>query len=62
MCYIPSRRVLQEEGYEAVESMIYYGQPGRFAESVEEKIFAAIRRVMERVGAEPPTPRAASSK
>jgi len=28
MCYIPSRRVLQEGGYEAVENTIYYGQPG----------------------------------
>ena len=62
MCYIPSRRVLQEEGYEAVESMIYYGQPGRFAESVEEKIFAAIRRVMEKAGADRSTPRAASNR
>jgi hypothetical protein len=51
MCYIPSRRVLQEKGYEAVESMIYYGQPGPFADSVEDEVFAAIRRVMERVGA-----------
>ena len=44
MCYIPSRRVLREGGYEAVESMIYYGQPGPFAESVEEDIFHAIVR------------------
>ncbi|MHB1306623.1 MAG: neutral/alkaline non-lysosomal ceramidase N-terminal domain-containing protein [Limisphaerales bacterium] len=50
-CYIPSRRVLREGGYEAVESMIYYGQPGPFAESVEEVIHAAIRRVMTQVGA-----------
>jgi len=51
MCYIPSRRVLGEGGYEAVESMIYYGQPGPFADSVEERILGAIRRVMARVGA-----------
>ncbi len=38
-------------GYEAVDSMIYYGQPGPFAESVEEKIFDAIRRVLRGVGA-----------
>lgn len=60
MCYIPSRRVLREEGYEAVESMIYYGQPGRFAESVEETIFATIRRVMEKAGADRSNPSAAS--
>ena len=48
-CYIPSLRVLREGGYEANESMIYYGQPGPFAESVEETIFTAIRDVMVRV-------------
>jgi neutral ceramidase len=51
MCYIPSRRVLREGGYEAADSMIYYGQPGSFAESVEETISAAVHRVMKRVGA-----------
>ncbi len=50
MGYIPSRRVLQEGGYEAVDSMIYYGQPGPFTESVEDTVFAAVRRVVERVG------------
>ncbi len=53
MCYIPSRRVLKEGGYEAVESMIYYGQPGPFADDVEERIFAAVGRVMKRVGLAP---------
>lgn len=51
MCYIPSRRVLLEGGYEPLDSMIYYGQPGPFAESVEEKIFAAIHDVMRQAGA-----------
>jgi neutral ceramidase len=50
MGYIPSRRVLQEGGYEAVDNMIYYGQPGPFAESLEEAIFAAVRRVAGAVG------------
>ena len=49
-CYIPSLRVLREGGYEAVDSMIYYGQPGPFAEDVEESVFAAVGRVMKRVG------------
>ena len=48
-CYIPSRRVLKEGGYEANDSMIYYGQPGPFADDVEEIVFAAVRRVMKRV-------------
>lgn len=50
MCYIPSARVLREGGYEAVDSMFYYAQPGPFAEDVEERVFAAIRRVMKSVG------------
>lgn len=50
-CYIPSLRVLREGGYEPVDSMIYYGQPGPFAESVEESVFAAVRQVMAQVGA-----------
>lgn len=51
MCYIPSKRVLLEGGYEADSSMIYYGQPGPFAEKVEEVLFSTIRQVMRRAGA-----------
>lgn len=36
--YIPSRRVLEEGGYEAADAMIYYVQPGPFAPSIEETI------------------------
>jgi hypothetical protein len=50
MCYIPSKRVLAEGGYEAVDSMVYYGQPGPFTPEVEDTIFEAIHRVMKRVG------------
>ncbi|HSD65127.1 MAG TPA: hypothetical protein VLF95_00415, partial [Vicinamibacteria bacterium] len=50
MGYIPSLRVQREGGYEAVDNLIYYGQPGPFAESVEETVFAAVRRVAGRVG------------
>lgn len=46
-CYIPSLRILQEGGYEADSSMVYYGQPGPFAEDVEERAFAAIYQVMQ---------------
>ena len=54
-CYIPSARVLREGGYEANESMIYYGLPGPFAEHVEESVFGAVRQVMKRVGVESAT-------
>ena len=50
MCYIPSLRVLQEGGYEPVDSMLYYGQPGPFAEDVEERIFTTLGKVLKRVG------------
>jgi neutral ceramidase len=53
MCYIPSRRVLLEGGYEAVDNTIYYGQPGPFTETVEDAIVAAVRRVTEAVGIGP---------
>jgi neutral ceramidase len=52
-CYIPSRRVLNEGGYEPETSMIYYGLPGPFAGNVEEKVFSAIDRVMKKTGAKP---------
>jgi hypothetical protein len=47
--YIPSARVLKEGGYEAVESMIYYGRPGPFTEEVEPRIQEAVQQVMARV-------------
>jgi hypothetical protein len=50
MCYIPSLRVLKEGGYEAVDSMMYYGQPGPFDEEVEATVFGGIHQVLERVG------------
>jgi len=50
MCYIPTRQMLGEGGYEVNDSMIYYGQPGPFAEDVEERVFAAIHQVAKKVG------------
>jgi putative heme-binding domain-containing protein len=50
MAYIPTRRVLHEGGYEADDSMIYYGQQGPFADDVEERVFAGIYRVLEEAG------------
>jgi hypothetical protein len=50
-CYIPSRRVLLEGGYEPETSMIYYGLPGPFADNVEEKVFSAVKQVMKKTGA-----------
>ena len=49
MCYIPSKRVLGEGGYEAVDSMIYYGQPGRWAPGLEDKIVGKARELAKAV-------------
>ena len=49
-CYIPSLAVLRGGGYEPVFSMTYYGQPGPFAENVEETVIAACRNVLKEAG------------
>lgn len=46
MCYLPSQRVLKEGGYEGDENMVYYGQPGPFADGVEDSVFHAIHDLM----------------
>ncbi len=45
-CYIPSRRVLEEGGYEGAGAMVYYDRPTKFALDVEERIIAAVHEVM----------------
>jgi len=45
-CYIPSRRILQEGGYEADFSMIYYGQPSRFAAEVEDVLVSNVKELI----------------
>ena len=57
MCYIPSRRVLKEGGYEAVDSMIYCGYPGPFVEGVEETLIGACHRLLAGVGVKEPAKR-----
>lgn len=53
MSYIPSQRILREGGYEAVESMVFYCQPGAYADDVEDRVNSGIRDVMHRVGLAP---------
>jgi hypothetical protein len=53
MSYIPSVRVLHEDGYEASGAMVYYEQPGPYTDRVEEEIFAAVHRVLAKVGIAP---------
>ena len=43
--YIPSRRVLEEGGYEADFSQVYYEQPGRYDPGLEDKLVQAVREL-----------------
>lgn len=52
--YIPSRRVLEEGGYEGADAMTYYMQPGPFAPSVEETIVRKAHELVKRVRNESP--------
>lgn len=48
MAYIPSRRVLNEGGYEGGGAMVYYGLPGVWAPDVERDILAEVDRQLAR--------------
>lgn len=45
-CYIPSRRLLTEGGYEAESSLWYYDRPARLAPETEDRIHGAIRDLL----------------
>jgi hypothetical protein len=45
-CYIASKRILEEGGYEADLSMIYYGHPTRLAPEAEDRIVEAVRGLL----------------
>ena len=47
-CYIPSRRIWREGGYEGGDAMIYYDRPTRLAEGTEEQIVAAVHELVPR--------------
>ena len=47
LSYIPSLRVLREGGYEGVDDMDEYGLPAPYGEELEEKIAAAVERLMK---------------
>ena len=50
--YIPSLRVLKEGGYEGGGAMVYYGQPGPFAPTIEETIIGKVHDLIGRVRSE----------
>ncbi|MEO6033976.1 MAG: neutral/alkaline non-lysosomal ceramidase N-terminal domain-containing protein [Verrucomicrobiota bacterium] len=45
-CYIPSKRIWKEGGYEGGGAMIYYDRPTRLAEDTEERIISAVHELM----------------
>jgi putative membrane-bound dehydrogenase-like protein len=47
-CYIPSRRILREGGYEAETSLWYYDRPARLAPAIEDLIVDAVHEVTPR--------------
>ena len=47
-CYIPSRRIWRESGYEGGDAMIYYDRPTRLTEGTEEQIVAAVHELVPR--------------
>ena len=45
-CYIPSRRVLEEGGYEGAFAMVYFDRPTRLTPDVEERIIGAVHELV----------------
>jgi hypothetical protein len=52
MAYIPSRRVLEEGGYEGGGAMVYYGLPAPWGPQVEERIVKEVHRLCDEGKAE----------
>jgi neutral ceramidase len=49
MAYIPSKRVLEEGGYEGGGAMLYYGLPASWAPEVEEAIIAGVLKHLQAI-------------
>ena len=47
-CYIPSKRIWREGGYEGGYAMIYYDRPTRLAEGTEELIVSTVHDLLPR--------------
>ena len=50
MAYIPSKRVLDEGGYEGGGAMVYYGLPASWGPRVEEIIVEAVHEQVRKIG------------
>jgi len=47
-CYIPSKRIWHEGGYEGGYAMIYFDRPTRLAEGTEELIISTTHELLPR--------------
>jgi hypothetical protein len=45
-CYVPSRRMYPEGGYEVDGSMDYYGWPTRLQADTEDRLIGAVRGIV----------------
>ncbi|MBM3821743.1 MAG: c-type cytochrome [Verrucomicrobia bacterium] len=52
-CYIPSRRILAEGGYEAEDSLWYYDRPARLAPATESLILQTVQSILPAAYANP---------
>jgi hypothetical protein len=50
MTYIPSRRVLEEGGYEGVDAIKFTSLPGPWAPSLEERIIGEVHKQLNAIG------------
>ena len=55
-CYIASKRVLLEGGYEADSSMIYYARPTRLAPAAEDLVVETVQKQIGKTFAAKPAP------
>jgi putative membrane-bound dehydrogenase-like protein len=53
-CYIPSRRILREGGYEAESSLWYYDRPQQLDPAIEDRIIESVRGQLEPIFRRPP--------
>ncbi|MCU0248011.1 MAG: neutral/alkaline non-lysosomal ceramidase N-terminal domain-containing protein [Bryobacter sp.] len=52
-CYITTTAQNKEGGYEPVDSMIYYGQPGPLGDDAEARLLNAAQATLKQVGVKP---------
>jgi neutral ceramidase len=45
-CYIASKRLISEGGYEVDQSMVYYGRPSRLAPEAEDVIIETVHDLL----------------